>query len=316
MQLRIDLIFMVAIGSVTFLWAQESVTPIAQEAIVTLDVPGFVDFLAPDGSAVWATNRGRVEKLESDQPAPVITVPVPNPCGAMEFGFGALWVADCQNTSLYRIDPQLARVTSVIPTGLADPRGELSIAVGAGSVWLLTDQAGILTRIDPQSNQIIARVHVAPYSYAAAFGFGSVWITNTGAPTAEGSGSVQRIDPASNTVVTTIPVGPTPRFLAAGEGAVWTLNQADGSVSRIDPSSNTIAATIPVDVAGPGGDIATGAGKVWVRAKKILLSVIDPSTNRVTERYGPPAGSGAVRVAGDLVWVTAHDIKTVWVLQR
>jgi hypothetical protein len=32
-------------------------------------------------------------------------------------------------------------------------------------------------------------------------------------------------------------------------------------------------------------------------------------------RYGPPAGSGAVRVAGELVWVTAHDTQTVWVLK-
>ena len=26
--------------------------------------------------------------------------------------------------------------------------------------------------------------------------------------------------------------------------------------------------------------------------------------------------TGAVRVAGDFVWVTAHDIQTVWVLRR
>ena len=76
------------------------------------------------------------------------------------------------------------------------------------------------------------------------------------------------------------------------------------------------AATIAADVPGLGGDIATGAGRVWVRAEKILLSAIDPSTNRVTERYGPPAGSGAVRVANNLIWVTAHDIQTVWVLRR
>jgi DNA-binding beta-propeller fold protein YncE len=204
----------------------------------------------------------------------------------------------------------------MMPTGLADREVELSIAVGAGSVWLLTDQTGVLTRVDPQSNQIIARIPVAPYSYAAVFGFGSVWITNTGAPRSRGRGSVQRIDPGSNAVVATIPVGPKPRFLAAGEGAVWALNQGDGSVSRIDPASNRLAAKIATDVAGPSGDIATGAGRVWVRAEKILLSAVDPSTNRVTERFGPPAGSGAVRVAGNLVWVTAHDIETVWVLRR
>lgn len=123
-----------------------------------------------DASAVWTTNRGRIEKLHSDKPSPVATVPMPNHCGAMELGFGALWVANCQDASLYRIDPQAARVAAIIPTGLADRMGELSVAVGAGSVWLLTDQAGVLSRVDPQSNQVVARIPVAPYSYAAVFG--------------------------------------------------------------------------------------------------------------------------------------------------
>ena len=65
---------------------------------------------------------------------------------------------------------------------------------------------------------------------------------------------------------------------------------------------------------GGGGDIATGAGRVWVRGAETLLAAINPATNQVAETYGPPEGSGAVRVAEDLVWVTAHDTKTVWVL--
>ena len=316
MKIRIILFALVAIAGPASPQAQIStVTPISQRAVVTLKIPGFVDFLAADGEAVWTTNRGRVEKLQRNQSGPVATVPVPNPCGAMEVGFGALWVANCQDASLYRIDRQAARVTATVPTGLADSRGELSVAIGAGSVWLLTDRAGVLSRIDPQTNRVSARIQVKPYSYAAVFGFGAVWITNTGAANSV-NGSVQRIDPTTNRVVATIPVGPTPRFLAVGEGGVWALNQGDGSVSRIDPTSNRVVATILAGVEGLGGDIATGAGLVWVRAAKVLLSVIDPYTNRVTERFGPPAGSGAVRVAGKLVWVTAHDIQTVWVLQR
>jgi virginiamycin B lyase len=308
---------LVAVGGVELLCAQTpAVAPIGKKAVATLNVPGSADFLVADGESVWTTNQGRIERLQRDQPGPVATVPVPNPCGAPEIGFGAAWVANCQDLSVYRIDRQTARIVATIATGLADRRGELSVAVGAGSVWVLTDQAGVLARIDPETNHVAARINVAPYSYAAVFGFGSVWITNTGAPRSGGNGSVQRIDPGSNRVVGTIPVGPTPRFLAAGEGAVWTLNQGDGSVSRIDPASNRVVATIAANVSGLGGDIATGAGRVWVRAEKVLLSVIDPATNRVTERLGPPAGSGAVRVAGNFVWVTAHDIQTVWVLQR
>ena len=132
-------------------------------------------------------------------------------------------------------------------------------------------------------------------SCSAVFGFGSVWITTTGPKGARGAGSVQRIDPQTNKVVVTISIGPTPRFLAAGEGAVWTLNQGDGTVSRIDPATNRLAATIAAAVPGGGGDIAAGAGRVWVRASKILLQAIDPKRNVVVDRFGPPAGSGAVR---------------------
>jgi len=175
-----------------------TLTPITKRAIATLTIPGFADFLAADGTAVWITNEGRVEKLRHDRPSPVASVPVPEPCGAMTVAFGALWVANCRDSSVYRIDLEATKVVSVIRTGLADPTGEISLTAGAGSVWILTDRKGILSRIDPETNQIVRQVSVAPYSYAAAFGFDAVWITNTGPDSQRDQGSVQRINPASS----------------------------------------------------------------------------------------------------------------------
>jgi hypothetical protein len=40
--------------------------------------------------------------------------------------------------------------------------------------------------------------------------------------------------------------------------------------------------------------------------------VIDPKTNKVVKRFGPPSGSGAVRAGGGKVWVTAHDVNKLW----
>jgi YVTN family beta-propeller protein len=229
----------------------------------------------------------------------------------MVVAFESLWVADCQDAGLTQIDTGSGQIKTVILTGLADSNGELSIAAGADSIWLLTDAKGVLSRIRPDTGKVSATVNVKPGSFAAAFGFGAVWVTNTD----EVKGSVQRINPATESVEATIPVGPTPRFLAVGEAGVWTLNQGDGTVSRIDPRTNQVVATIPVGVPESGGDIATGAGRVWVRTTTVLLSAIDPATNTVVERFGPPAGSGGVRVAGDTVWVTAHDIHTVWAMR-
>jgi DNA-binding beta-propeller fold protein YncE len=288
--------------------------PIASRATATLHIRGFADFLVLDDDHAWVTNEGRVERLASGDSIPVATVLIAAPCGAMAIDFGALWVVNCRTKALVRVDLSTARVVAEIPTGVADPTGELSVATGASSVWLLTDAGGVLSRIDPATNRVSARIAVLPHSYAAVFGYGSVWISTTGRAGAHEAGSVQRIEPATNRVAATIRVGPTPRFLAAGEGGVWTLNQGDGTVSRIDPATNTLVATIATAVPGSGGDIAAGAGRVWVRASAILLQAIDPRQNAVVERYGPPAGSGAVRANSRHVWVTAHDIHTVWVL--
>ena len=291
-----------------------AVLPIGARATARLHVRGYADFLVLENTHAWVTNQGRIEQLAPDDSVPVAAVAIAEPCGAMAIDFGALWVVNCGARTLARVDLSATRVVTEIPTGVADPSGELSVATGADAVWLLTDSAGILSRIDPATNRVSARIPVQPHSYAAVFGYGSVWISTTGRQGDHDDGSLQRIDPATNRVVATIRVGPAPRFLAVGEGGVWTLNQGDGSVSRIDPATNMLVATIPASVPGPGGDIATGAGWVWVRASKVLLQVIDPRRNAVVLRYGPPAGSGAVRANDRHVWVTAHDIHTVWVL--
>ena len=281
---------------------------ITTRAVATLQIPGSADFLSADDGAAWVTNGDQIQKLAADRKEPVMSASVPRACGGMVTAFGSVWAMSCRELAVHRVDRTTGQTLATIATGAAEPRGELSLSAGAGSVWVLSDSSGVLSRVDPATNTVIARIQVRPSSYAADFGFGAVWITNTA------NNSVQRIDPASNKVVATIDVGPTPRFLAVGEGGVWTLNQGDGTVTRIDPATNGVAATIGVGVPGNGGDIAAGAGRVWVRAGFVLLSAIDPATNRVVERFGPASGSGGVRVAGDRVWVTAHDIKTVWVL--
>jgi streptogramin lyase len=286
--------------------------PIGDAAIATLKLAGYPDFLAGDGRTAWITNTDRVEQLDAGQTGPVATIEMPTPCGAMVTVDGSLWVASCRDNAIYRLDLATRTVAAVIPTGLGDPDGELSLAAGAGSIWVVSSADGVLSRIDRTTNKVVAAIPVLRGSYSAAFDFGAVWISATEG--ADKPGWVQRIDPALDAVAATIPVGPDPRFLAAGEGAVWTLNWGDGSVTRVDPTTDRAAITFSLGMEGGGGDIATGGGRVWVRGTKVLLAEIDPATNTVVAIYGPPAGSGAVRVADDLVWVSAHDDPTVWVL--
>jgi hypothetical protein len=72
-------------------------------------------------------------------------------------------------------------------------------------------------------------------------------------------------------------------------------------------------ATIPAgDGSIDGGDIAVGGGYVWARVSDSLVAQIDPATDKVVARFGPPAGSGSVAADEDAVWISAHDMNTVW----
>ena len=290
----------------------ESVRPIEKAATNTIVLKGFPDWLELGFGSLWVSNPGinAVQRIDTATNKVVAEVKINQPVAAMTSGFGSVWVASRKDKSIARIDAKSNTVTASIPVTVADSEG--SLAAGEGGIWVLTDRKGILTRIDPLTTKVVAQISVKPNSFAAMVGFGSVWITNTGAARSKEPGSVQRIDPKTNTVVATIPGRAQPRFLAVGEGGVWVLNQSDGTVSRIDPDTNKVVATIDVGVPGFGGDIAAGEGFVWVRANRYLLSAIDPKTNQVVKRFGPPAGSGAVRAGGGKVWVSAHDVNKLW----
>jgi virginiamycin B lyase len=290
----------------------DALLPIEKLALKSIHLQGYPDWLEIGFGSLWVSNPGlgAVQRIDPGTNKIIAQVKVNKPCAAMAAGDGSLWVASRGDKSIYRIDATNNKVTARIPVTVAD--SEASLAAGEGGIWVLTDQKGVLSRINPDTNEVVARISVNPYSYAAAAGYGAIWVTNTGRARSTENGSVQRIDPKTNSVVATISVRSQPRFLAVGEGAVWVLNQADGTVSKIDPSTNMVTATIEVRVPGPGGDIAAGEGAVWVRATNVLLSVIDPKTNKVIRRFGPAQGSGAVRAGDGRVWVSAHDVKTVW----
>jgi len=290
----------------------EAVLPIEKSAAATINLKGYPDWLEIGFGSLWVSNAGigAVQRIDLETSKVVAEVKVNRPCAAMAAGYDSVWVASRADRSIFRIDAKTNKVAAAIPVTIAD--SEASIAAGEGGVWVLTDRKGVLSRIDPETNKVVAQIAVKPNSYAAMAGYGAIWVTNTGEPRSADNGSVQRVDPKTNTVVATITVRSQPRFLAVGEGAVWVLNQTDGTVSRIDPETNQVAATIEAGIAGPGGDIAAGEGAVWVRGTRVLLVVLDPKTNRVVQRFGPPMGSGAVRAGKGKVWVSAHDVKKVW----
>jgi DNA-binding beta-propeller fold protein YncE len=175
-------------------------------------VPGFADFLAVDGDTVWTTNDGRVEQWSTK--GKLASTAVPRPCGAMTVAFGSLWVANCKGGNLYRIDVKTANVQAIIPTGIANPKGETNVVAGAGSIWVPSDGAGKIAKIDPATNAVTASVNVDPGTFYLVFGFDALWAVSSDQQ------SLQKVDPKTDALVGKAKLGKQPGFLAADRKSV------------------------------------------------------------------------------------------------
>lgn len=268
---------------------------------VAMVVPGFADFLAIDGDTVWATNRFSVEQWSLK--GKKAETPMGRACGGMSVDYGSLWVADCPENAVKRIDIKTGKLLATISTGIANNmEGELNTVTGAGSAWIASEASGKIARIDVATNKIVATIPTAPGSWYLTFGLGALWAV---------SGKEQllsRIDPATNTVTGTVALGKYPGFLVAGEGAVWVQEQGDGTVAKIDPATMTVTMRIKVGDNLKYGDIDVGDGKVWLRTTDDQeFVVIDAQTGAILSRVGKPVHSGGLRWTPKGVWTSAHD---------
>jgi virginiamycin B lyase len=272
------------------------------------------DWLAAGRRGIWLSGMEEIYRLNPRTGRKQVRIPIPEgPCQASDVGAGAVWTATCGVPGLAKIDTKRNRVARHVALPVStDYFGEGSIGVGAGAVWLVTDgpdcTACRVSRVDPGTMEVTTEIPVRIGAASVRVGAGSVWVSN---PVED---VVQRIDPNTRKVIRTIKTGRGPRFFDVGEGAAWTLDQVDGTVTRIDADTNRTV-RIAARVRGEGGDLTVGGGSVWARGSDKLLTRIDPKRRRVVARYGPSSGSGAVIVGGGAVWISAHDVNTVWRLR-
>jgi virginiamycin B lyase len=268
------------------------------------DVPGAPDWMAVD-KEVWVSNspKGTVSRLDPGSSAAITFTAGKNPCSGLAAGFGSVWVPNCGDSTIARLDLKDGKNQATFPLTIADEEG--GVAIGAGSFWILTDTKGTLARVDPATNKVVAEIYVAPGSFAAAFGDNAVWVTSSEKNT------LTRVNAQTHVIEATIPVGPKPRFLTFGEGAVWTLNQGDGSISRVDAKTNKVIATIEAGVPGGGGEISAGEGSVWVTTFEYPITRIDPSTNKVAQQFFGEGGD-SIRAGLGWIWLTNIRAGTVW----
>lgn len=239
------------------------------------------------------------------------SVPVPQgPCASMDAGFGAVWTATCDERGVSRIDPRTNAVTGFVAVAVP-PDGESSIGAGEGGVWAISDgsqcSACQVAKIDPRSMKIVSRYDIPEGASAVRAGLGGVWLTYFD------SDQVLRLDPKTGSVVASIDVARGPRFFDVGVGGVWVMAQSDGALCDIDPQTNGLVGCTQIDRLGvDGGDLTVGAGWVWFRGSAELVAQVDPHTGRVIARFGPGQGSGSASGGSGELWISAHDVATVY----
>ena len=278
------------------------ITKLKPDAIY--DFPGAPDWMAVD-KEVWVSNspKNLVARLDPKSNVATTFAVGKHPCSGLAAGFGSVWVPNCGDSTITRLDLKDGKAQATFPLSIADSEG--GVAIGAGSFWILTDTKGTLARVDPATNTVVAEMYVSPGSYAVAFGDNAVWVTS------HEKNTLTRVNAQTNVIEHTIPVGPKPRFLTVGEGGVWTLNQGDGTISRVDMKTNKMVATIEAGIPGNGGEISAGEGSVWATSFEYPITRIDPATNQVVQQFFGEGGD-SIRVGLGSVWLTNIRAGNIW----
>lgn len=160
----------------------------------------------------------------------------------------------------------------------------------------------------PGSPHVAAVLDVGGIPTDAAFGAGSVWVTDF-------DGAVIRIDPFARRVLARIPVAGQPGAIAVGAGAAWVRTPDETARARdplathlvkIDPKRNRVVGSVAL---GGGDGLAVGAGTVWAARRFTMPEGIDRIDSRalaLTQRIGL-ANVDQVAEAGTALWVIQHD---------
>jgi len=222
---------------------------------------------------------------------------VDKPCSGAVTAFKSLWVTNCADGTVVRMEPKTSKVEATLKIGVANLQS--GIVATADSVWILTDAKTTLSRIDPESNSVVAELRVGAGCFDLQFGETSLWLT------CPAEDKLLRINPMTNLVEQRIKVAAKPTSLAFGDGSVWVLGAKEGKIDRIDPKTNKVIKTINLEVLDADGSIAFGEGALWASLTGFPLMRIDTTAEKETVlQQFSGEGGGLVFATGGSVWLS------------
>ena len=176
-----------------------------------------------------------------------------------------------------------------------------ALVYGFGSLWVANSGERTVQRVNPKTHEVIGTYEVGSNPTAIALSARNVWVANGS------DSSVSEIDPAiDRVVVSRIAVGALPAALASGPRGVWVANSGDDNLSLIDIDSARVVATVPAGD-GPDGLIVDG-DSLWV------ANGADGTVSHLDARTGDPVSSAARADAGAAGLL--HTDGAVWVANQ
>jgi YVTN family beta-propeller protein len=258
----------------------------------------------PRGGDAISVQPNSVAVIDPQTNKAVANVPVGKRPGRADFGAGAVWAANLDDSTLSRINPKTREVERTIAMQDVFPS---DLAAGEGAVWVANGPDNAVVRVSPDANEVVGTIDTnrcSGYDAAIAVGGGAVWFVC--------SVGIVRVDPRSNNADRLPYLGLAPRAITFGLGAVWVSN-ADNTVSRISPRTHQVdTLTVARDPRG----LDTGYGAVWVSAFGAdaisrLAATPEDGSRIGSESISVGDGPVAVAVGAGGVWVANSRDGTV-----
>jgi DNA-binding beta-propeller fold protein YncE len=217
-------------------------------------------------------------------------------------GFGSVWVANADDGTVSRIDPDRREVVRTI--GIGAPAVDL--AVGPDALWVANGSEGTVSRIDPDAEAVVDTIDLRGPSdlawnaaYAVEADADAIWV-------AVGPHHVARIDPRTGEPIAFTEVGNVPVGVVSDGRALWVATIA-GRAVRLELSAGAPMVEAPI---GYPVAIAAGAEAIWVAGREQIWR-IDPGTAAVTQTIRIGQRLMDLRAAEGVVWAADNGGGTV-----
>jgi streptogramin lyase len=142
--------------------------------------------------------------------------------------YGAVWIADEDQSTVWQIDPRTYRVVRKIhvrPTDNYLVTTTDYLAAGAGKIWVSSFTDGGLERIDPATGSV-ELLETPDVIDSILFTPVGIWASDSSTQ------SFALFDPASGRIVRSIPATQNAVPFAYADGALWSVDVA-GNVYRL-----------------------------------------------------------------------------------